>query len=576
MQEDTDGSASPLLVQDTAADPTGKHALAHLHDFLKCYKARMQSSALGVGACCLGAVAVGTSGSDVSATYFGAALALVVLAVGVQFLSSRSLRLIWSAFLIIAPSCWSIAVMLMSKEQVDLNIHQEPGRRHIVQLAYFTGGIVHATFPGTSKRWKLLGLAYVVLWLIVAGVLIYWRTGIVSFAVQVALLNNIVPCVVGFSIAWVTGNSVRLAFHTIAQLQAQLSVTSEKLNDASAQLRAQQTLNDAHIPMSDVRLLEVLGAGGMGVVYRGEWLGTPVAVKVLQRRQARSAVRPWEPPGASQGGSHSHVEAELQEARTLARASRHPCVCRFFGTTTIDGSAAIVMECLLGGSVADLVRVAQASNEELCPGFVCRMLQEVAAGVAFLHQQGVMHRDIKTENVLLDEMFHAKVGTAPRHPPRHPPPTSLRPHLHFTCHASRASSHRRARVPCVLVQVGDFGIAKATMRNDASSSEGDTSPSSSWSSPIDTSRSNEGADLTSISTRHTSGVGTLRYLAPEACLSQTYDERCDVYSFGCAYPSAPLNPRPPEPSPHLLLSPHQRQLPVAYSQTIAWPDHSAD
>ena len=216
--EKADGSASPLLPgEDVAADPTGKHALAQLHGFLNCYKARMQTAALGIGASCVGAVAVGTRGSDVSATYCGATVMLVALAFGVQYLSSRSLKLLWSAFLIIAPLCWSATVMLMSKEQVDLSIHSESGRRQFVQLAYFTGGIVHVTFPRTSKSWKLLGLAHVVLWLIVAGALIYWRTGIVSFAVQVALFNNIVPCVAGFAIAWITGDGVRRAFHTIAR-----------------------------------------------------------------------------------------------------------------------------------------------------------------------------------------------------------------------------------------------------------------------------------------------------------------------------------------------------------------------
>ena len=421
QEEETHGSASPLLLgPDASADPTGKHTLEHLQHFLKCVKARMQSAALGIGAICVGSVAVATRGSDVSATYCGVTLALVVLAVGIQLLSSHSLRLLWSAFLIIAPSCWSVAVMLMSKEQIDLNIRSEPGRRQLVQLAYFAGGIVHATFPRTSKRWKLQGLAYVVLWLIVAGVLIYWRTGIVSFAVQVALLNNIVPCVVGFAIAWITWNSVSRAFHTVVKLQAQLSDTSEKLNDASAQLLAFKEHNlehdDPHIPSSDVRLIEVMGTGGMGVVYKGEWLGTPVAVKVFHRHKGRGAGR--EAPRASD----SHVEAVLREARTLARVSRHPCVCRFFGTTWIKSSTAIVMECLLGGSVSELIASARKSKEELCPGFLCRLLQEVAAGVAFLHQQGVMHRDIKPENVLLDEMFHAKVGTAL--PLRHgPPPT---------------------------------------------------------------------------------------------------------------------------------------------------------
>ena len=69
------------------------------------------------------------------------------------------------------------------------------------------------------------------------------------------------------------------------------------------------------IPSADVRLTKLIGKGGMGKVYLGDWRGTPVAVKVLKKRREREM----------------EELAFLRETSVLA-SLRHPCVCAFFGT----------------------------------------------------------------------------------------------------------------------------------------------------------------------------------------------------------------------------------------------------
>merc|ERR1719502_1964078 len=70
----------------------------------------------------------------------------------------------------------------------------------------------------------------------------------------------------------------------------------------------------------------------------------------------------------------------------------------------------MVLEFMTGGSMHDLLHnPSVAERVELEPTLMSRIVAEVASGVAYLHSNGVMHRDVKTANVLLDDARHAKV-----------------------------------------------------------------------------------------------------------------------------------------------------------------------
>ncbi|MCB9741828.1 MAG: protein kinase [Alphaproteobacteria bacterium] len=133
------------------------------------------------------------------------------------------------------------------------------------------------------------------------------------------------------------------------------------------------------------RLKQVLGEGGMATVYRAwdDSLGVWRAVKVLS-------------PGMSM---HSAMRSRFEaEARTMA-AIRHPNVVEVYDVGQADGRAFFVMELMDGGSLEDYVRV---GGRSLSPGQAVWAIDKVLDGLGAAHALGVVHRDIKPDNILLN------------------------------------------------------------------------------------------------------------------------------------------------------------------------------
>ncbi|HVD34245.1 MAG TPA: serine/threonine-protein kinase [Rubrobacter sp.] len=137
-----------------------------------------------------------------------------------------------------------------------------------------------------------------------------------------------------------------------------------------------------------------LGSGGMARVFLGrdEVLDRPVAVKLLN---------------PVHGGTDIGDRFE-REGRTAARLA-HPNIVQVYdaGEAEFDGreTSYIVMEYVPGGDLKGLIdRRGRLPGPELA-----RLGEEVCAGLAQAHERGVIHRDIKPHNILLDENGHAKV-----------------------------------------------------------------------------------------------------------------------------------------------------------------------
>ena len=204
------------------------------------------------------------------------------------------------------------------------------------------------------------------------------------------------------------------------------------------------------------RILEKAGAGGMGEVYRAydETLQREVAIKVLR------------PEDLADDAARRRI---VREART-ASALNHPNICTIYEVGEADGQVYIVMEYVRGKALSELARPDMPADSIIRYGI------QIADALAHAHSHRIIHRDLKTANILITREGRAKLL--------------------------------------------DFGLAKRT--------EGEGGQIESFASGSSAMKTESGVfETTSGST-----AGTLPYMAPEVLQGSIADERSDIWAFG--------------------------------------------
>ena len=139
------------------------------------------------------------------------------------------------------------------------------------------------------------------------------------------------------------------------------------------------------------RVISLLGRGGMGEVYSAEdlKLGQRVALKFLPAHRLKSSS--W----------RSQFYAEVRMARQVS----HPNVCRVYDVGESDGQLFLSMELVDGEDLASLLRrIGRLPDDK-----AVEVAQQLCAGLAAAHQSGVLHRDLKPGNVMLDGKGRARI-----------------------------------------------------------------------------------------------------------------------------------------------------------------------
>ncbi|HZM96034.1 MAG TPA: serine/threonine-protein kinase [Vicinamibacterales bacterium] len=130
------------------------------------------------------------------------------------------------------------------------------------------------------------------------------------------------------------------------------------------------------------RVLEKLGEGGMGEVYRAldTRLGRDVAIKML--------------PAAFTGDADRVARFE-REARVLASLN-HPAIATIYGIEEAASLRALVLEFIDGGTLADLLT---GAGHGLAVNTVLGLARQIAEALDAAHERGIVHRDLKPSNI---------------------------------------------------------------------------------------------------------------------------------------------------------------------------------
>lgn len=151
------------------------------------------------------------------------------------------------------------------------------------------------------------------------------------------------------------------------------------------------SLSEITAAFPDLEIMERIGQGGMGVVFKAKQprLDRTVALKVLPKRLAAALGFP---------------ERFNREGRVLARLN-HPSIVTVYDFGESGGFCYLLMEYVDGVNLRQAMRAGRFTPEQ-----ALEVVPEICTALQYAHEQGVLHRDIKPENILLNSKGQAKIA----------------------------------------------------------------------------------------------------------------------------------------------------------------------
>uniref|UniRef100_A0A0D9VHZ8 non-specific serine/threonine protein kinase n=1 Tax=Leersia perrieri TaxID=77586 RepID=A0A0D9VHZ8_9ORYZ len=289
------------------------------------------------------------------------------------------------------------------------------------------------------------------------------------------------------------------------------------------------------LSLADLKALSVLGRGARGVVFHvvaagnaDEAVGCPtdvadaMALKAISRVAARhKGAAAAGAPGGGGGGGDGHRRIWFE--RDVLLALRHPLLPSLRGVVSTDSVVGFAIDRCAGGDLNALRR--RQPGRVFSVAAIRFYAAELVLALEHLHGLGVVYRDLKPENVLIQDSGHIMLvdfdlSTTLPPPPPPPPPDTSHPPPQTTSPSSRAV----------------FGCFSSSRR--AASRDSPPSSSSSSQSPPSTSRtasassSSSSSSSPAVAKKSNSFVGTEDYVAPEIVAGSGHDYAVDWWGLG--------------------------------------------
>jgi len=225
--------------------------------------------------------------------------------------------------------------------------------------------------------------------------------------------------------------------------------------------------------VSHYRILEGLGGGGMGLVYRAEdiKLGRQVALKFLPEESGKSA----------------EALARFEREARSASALEHSNICPIYEFGEHEGRPFLVMQLLQGHTLRELISTTAKGNPPFTVDTLLNLAVQIAEGLEAAHSHGIIHRDIKPANIFVTTQGQAKIL--------------------------------------------DFGLAKLS-RGDVTEEESQQNLPQDTAEKETTDGARTHPTPDPLLSRTGVAMGTAGYMSPEQARGEKLDARADLFSFG--------------------------------------------